>query len=112
MQDQVLWGVLVREVHSLLQSRDRNDELLLDRLVGDFDPWKRSSLDVDLVLDFLEERLGKVDRDENDLRVRSVLSLREQIRSYEDWVGRLVRDDLGLVCGCGCAADPSEGRGD
>ena len=95
-----------------MQSRDRNDERLLDRLAGNLDPGKRPGLDVDLILDFLKERLGKVNRDENDLRVRSVLSLREQIRSYEDWVGRLVRDDLGLVCGCGCAADPSEGRGD
>ena len=69
-------------------------------------------MDVDLVLDFLEERLGKVDRDENDLRVRSVLSLREQIRGYEDWVGRLVCNDLGLACGCDCEAGLGEGRGD
>ena len=94
VEDQVLRRILVRELESLFNIPNSDDQTLLDRLSNDIHSGQGVSLLVDLLLDAFEKLVGQIDSDEDDLRVDPVFSLREQVGCHEYGVGRLVSDDL------------------
>ena len=94
MQNQMLRGITVAEIHGLFDRSRLDQDTLRDGLAHDIRPWKGPCLYVDLFLDFGDGLGGKVDREEDNLGVNTVFSLGEEIGSDECWVGSFISDNL------------------
>lgn len=95
----MLGGVVVAELDRLIQVGALDDQRVGDALADDLNSRKRQRLRLDLDLDGRETRLGNVDGEEDDLRVRAMLGLTEKVGSDKGRVGVLVRNDLSFDAG-------------
>ena len=93
LQDQMLGSVSVAQLHGLLDGLDNKSKRVLDGAADNVDTGKDIGLAVELVFDGEKFGFGKVNSNENDLRVYTVLGLRKKIRSDKGGVGRLVGND-------------------
>ena len=94
MQNQMLRGIIVAEIHGLFDRLRLDQNTLRDGLAHDICPWKGPCLYVDLFLDFGDGLGGKVDREEDNLGVDAVFGLGEEIGSDERWVGGFIGNNL------------------
>lgn len=90
----MLRGVVVREGECLVAIPRLEDERLAQTLAEDLGAREGLRLSLDGDVDGLDVGVVAVDRDEDGLRVETVFLLAEEIRRNEDWVCRLVGDDL------------------
>lgn len=94
MQNQMLRGVIVAEIHSFFGGSRFNQDTLRDGLTHDICSWESPRLCVDLFFDSSDDFREKVDGKEDDLGVNTVFSLGEEIGSDECWVGSFISDNL------------------
>lgn len=94
LKDQVFRSVLVAEIHRLLSSLDVDDDGLGDSFPGDLTSRQSAGLDIDLSLDSFQLGRRKRHGDQDDLRVDSMLGLRQKIGSHKDWVRLRISNHL------------------
>ena len=96
----MLRGVIIGEIHSLLKRLDLDDDTLWNGLPDDIHSRQSVRLFVDLPLDGCDMIWRQADGDEDDLRVDTMLGLREKVCSDECWVGGVVCNNLSPPLDC------------
>ncbi|KAI6761295.1 hypothetical protein HG531_001848 [Fusarium graminearum] len=96
LKNEMLRGVVVADTHGICNVLDLNSNRVGNRASDNVNTRECYSLVVDLVLDGLELLFAKVNGNQDDLAVDTVLSLREKVRSNEGRVCVLVSDNENL----------------